>query len=426
MIAGLPNLPAVREWPSFDEASTDVKLSQMAQPGQPADSGVVRAALEQATQRHAQQLDAYYYEQLTAYLERMKVPDMRPDIERTVDQSLIELKTLVDQNTVALRAFENDYAGRQADYLHFRESNGLVREPHYPEGRLRHALAAICVGLVETVLNGNVLAIGATGGLIQGWSIAAMVSAVNVGCAFCGGNTSRFVNDRSWVRRSLGFFSVGACSIVLVLFNLLVAHYREALLGSEGYAETLEAGQRAWEAFSAGYFGVSDFMSWILFAMGMMAAGLGAWKGFTLEDSCPGYSRRARALKDVEADWREARERGVDDVAQLQSESASRINQYGHDHETNRATAETARTSASRLRDRLCRERAKLLADVEFLQARHCPNEEPITLGAMPAEQELPPVDFVDSAVVADCARSNLENLAARCSAAVNALTTPG
>ncbi len=218
----------------------------------------------------------------------------------------------------------------------------------------------------------------------------------------------------------LGFLSALLCAVILILFNLLVAHYREALLASTGYAETIGAGKRAWEAFSINYFGVSDFMSWLLFGMGLISAGLGAWKGYSMEDPYPGYSRRDRALKHAQDEWQEEREAAMDKLAELREEGVKNIDHYVDRFRRGLMRARKVRTSLFELSRNFQQEREKLRLQIKVLHAKHCPDEEPISLGEPLPEQETPSIESIDFALVEECARDHRQKLIDRCNTAMN------
>ena len=409
--------PAVGR-PVWDEVLLESRLHNTSS------TKLVRATIQDEAQRHLKKLEDCFYQQRRAYSERMHIQDVRPDIEREAAKTLGELETLTNKTERDLEIFRTEYANKLSDYDHFKEHNRLNREPYYPKSKLRHSLLAICAGGIETFFNGNMLAIGALGGLIQGYTIALTISVINVGGAFWAGNWARLLNDRTAIRQGLGVFVVLLGAVILILFNLLVAHYREALVASGEYTETIEAGKRAWDAFSKNWFGVSDFMSWLLFGMGAMSAGLGAWKGYSMEDPYPGYSRRARALKDAQIGFQHKQEDAMDGISKLQAGGVKKIDHYVDQFRIRRTKAGKMRTNILDLDRDFQRERERLLSRIKLLQAKHCPDEEPIFLGELHSEQEPAPVKSIDFALVEECARRRRQKLADHCNTAMISFKT--
>lgn len=410
-------------WPVFDTAAVDLKLRHINS------LRMKRATLKQEMHRHAQRVDSHHDEQRAAYLRRTVISDFRPDIEQEAARSLNGLAVLADRASNTLSAARTDLENKRQDYQGFRERNNLVREPHYPESVFRHVVLLILIALAETVLNGSMLSIGALGGLVQGWSIAFVIAVFNIGVAFALGNLIRLVNSKAFLDRTLGFLCAGLSIVVALLFNLFVAHYRSALLASEGFDESIAAGTRAWDSYSSGVFNVPDFMSWLLFGFGVLAAGFAAYKGYSLEDPYPGYSRRARAFKAAQDRFQDEYDDVIDELSQFQEDEAKQIDQHLQNLRVRVSDARESHVRASQLRARLASELAKLASDVEFLQAKHCPEEQPIRFQAIlsganrgAAVDSVPPPVEVDIEEVARLVRSKRLELSQRCAAVLERL----
>ena len=397
----------------------------MHSPGRANATRLAHVELTAAAQRHAHLLEEHCAEQRRAYLERMKVSDVRPDIDQETTASLVELESEIVRVKRELDDSRIEWDNKLADYQRFRDTNNITREPYYREDRFRHVLLALFAILAETILNGNFLATGAQGGLVQGWTLALGISFINVGGAFCGGSLARLVNDRTWTRRTIGFLSIATCACILILFNLLVAHYREALLASQGYTETLQSGKQAWTAFSENYVGVSDFMSWMLFALGMMSAGIGAWKGYSMEDPYPGYSRLARALRVSEAECKYNLEDALGKFKKIQKEVTSGIDQYVNDYRLRLSTAQSLSSSLADLPSRLRSEREKLLNSLLVLHAKYCPEEKMIELAPVLRRTDLPNSNNIPVDDVVEYAQKRQARITQRCKEVLNTLNNP-
>ena len=371
-------------------------------------------------------IENYFEEERKAYIQRMNVPDVRLDIEQAVAKALSDIETLAGK--WELDALRTEYADKLNDYNRFKERNRLDREPYYPKSKLRHSLWAIAAGIVETGLNGVLLAVGEQSGLIGGYGLALMIAVVNVGAAFAAGNIARFINDRSATRRSFVFLFVWLlCPCLFVLLNLLVAHYRDAILAvlaSGGYVETLESGKRAVESFLESWFGVSGFRSWLLFGMGMIAAGVGAWKGYSMEDPYPGYGRRHRARNDALDNLQKKRRDVAHEIDKIREEGFKSINSYHTHFKNSRMAAESTRGLLLALPRKLRWGREYLLLKIELLQSMYCPNEKPVTLDAPFPELKAPNTSDIDPAMIEECVRAQRQKLIDRCSLAVSGSQT--
>lgn len=412
-------------WPELDVAALESKLGTITSHSQADAPKLAHVELTAAARRHAYILDEYAAEQRRAYLERMKIRDVRTDIDQEATRSLAKLESEFTRAKREIADSQSEWRNKLNDYDRFRVNNGLRREPYYCEDRLRHVLLAILAIFAETLLNGNLLATGAQGGLLQGWTFAFGIAFINVGGAFCGGNLARMVNHRTWTRRTIGFFAIAICTCILILFNLLVAHYREALLASQGYSETIEAGRQAWTAFSQNYIGVSDFMSWMLFALGMISAAIGAWKGYTMEDPYPHYSRLARALRSSDAEFKERLEDALDEFETIQEEATSSIDQHVNDYRLRLSTAQTQSHCLIELPTRLCIERKKLLNSLTVLHAEYCPREKAIELEESTLQAEMPSMENVPAKNIVDHAKEKRDEIIQRYHTVVSELSSP-
>ena len=366
-------------------------------------------------------IENYFEEERKAYIQRMNVPDVRLDIEQAVAKALSDIETLAGK--WELDALRTEYADKLNDYNRFKERNRLDREPYYPKSKLRHSLWAIAVVILETIINGALLAVGEQSGLIGGYGLALMIAVVNVGAAFAAGNIARFINDRSATRRAFGFLVVLLLCPFFVLLNLLVAHYRDAILAvlaSGGYVETLESGKRAVESFLESWFGVSDFKSWLLSGMGMIAAVVGAWKGYSTEDPYPGYGRRHRARNDALDNLQKKRREVAPEIDKIREEGFKNIDSYLAQFQNSRTAAESTRGLLLALPRRLRWGREDLLLKIELLQSMYCPNERPITLDAPLPDLRAPNTEDIDPAMIEECVRAQRQKLIDRCNLAMS------
>lgn len=412
-------------WPELDVAALESKLGTMVSHGQADAPKLAHVELTAAARHHAYVLDEYAAEQRRAYLERMKVRDVRPDIDQEATRSLARLESEFTRSKREIADSQSEWRNKLNDYDRFRVNHGLKREPYYCEDRFRHILIAIVAIIAETVLNGNILATGAQGGLLQGWTLAFGIAFINVAGAFCAGNLARMVNHRKWSRRTIGFLSIAFCTCILILFNLLVAHYREALLASQGYTETIEAGQQAWTAFSENYIGVSDFMSWMLFALGMISAGIGAWKGYTMEDPYPHYSRLARALRTSDVEFKDGLEDALREFDIIQEEAVRSIDQYVNDYRLRLSNAQSQSMSLAELPSRLSGERRKLLNSLTVLHAEYCAQEREIELEETVLQTVVPSAKNVPAKIIVDHAKEKRDEIIQLCHTVVAELSSP-
>ena len=223
----------------------------------------------------------------------------------------------------------------------FRERNGLIRPPNYPDSKTWHFALVLVLCLVEAVMNGFFLALENEFGLFGGLSQAVLIAMFNVGVAFVIG---RFVvtefNHVRLGRRMLGLGLVSCYVVFVVAFNLAVAHYRDALeLNAAISSATDMAAQKAVRTFIGNPLAVQSFQSWIMVGIGGLFAFIACVDGYRFGDRYPGYERESRRHRDLYEEYsvkvesavdalRDIRDSAVDDMEQLREDLAKRRAAY--------------------------------------------------------------------------------------------------
>ena len=215
-----------------------------------------------------------------------------------------------------LRDLENlksDYSEAVDDVNSFKRTHRLRRASHYPDSNWMTASILLFALILESGLNGNFFAAGVDTGLVGGILQASIIAVINIGFGFLVGwwvlpyknHTQKYL-----VFSMLGFFLL--CLFISAVFNLLVGHYRDALV-----IDPDNAGQVAIESFTNGILSINDFNSWVLFAIGLLFFALAVYKGYSCDDPYPGYGRVARKKKSIEDSIGEERQEIIEDVEEM-------------------------------------------------------------------------------------------------------------
>ena len=114
----------------------------------------------------------------------------------------------------------------------------------------------------------------------------------------------------------------------------------------------------------------------------------------------------------------------MDGISKLQAGGVKKIDHYVDQFRIRRTKAGKMRTNILDLDRDFQRERERLLSRIKLLQAKHCPDEEPIFLGELHSEQEPVPVKSIDFALVEECARGRRQKLADHCNTAMISFKT--
>ena len=180
-----------------------------------------------------------------------------------------------------------EYSEQQDAITRFKERHGLERPAFVPGGGakvLTYGILAVLF-LVETVINGALLARLDTGGFMGGITIASAISFVNLAVpCFLFAPWLRQLAHRDWQRKALGVIGLGTYLSVFLLFNLAVAHYREAP-SSEAISNLIS------DPFS-----LPEFASWLLFLLGFVFSVVALLDGLKMADAYPGYGRLQAVL----------------------------------------------------------------------------------------------------------------------------------
>ena len=199
----------------------------------------------------------------------------------------------------------------------FRTDHGLKRTAHYPDtpGKVwRWGLIALLF-LAEVVGNSYFLSKGSVYGLIGGFAEAVIIAFLNLGVSMVLGifGLHQCWHRASW-RKTIGFLSLAVWLSFAGMFNLIVAHYREAA------GAFLEGGGAvALQAFKADPIGLTDFQSWVLFGIGALFAFIALVDALSMDDPYPFYGKLDRTLEDARAAYAEERDALITELEEIKS-----------------------------------------------------------------------------------------------------------
>ena len=122
------------------------------------------------------------------------------------------------------------------------------------------------------------------------------------------------------IRFYLGLFGLISAVVLGVIFNILVAHYRTALVHSPDNANEV-----AVQSFTNNMFYISEVDSWILFALGFIFFLAAAWKAYKFDDPYPGYGKLDRTKEIAKAEILESYDHSIQDLEGLYDEACIEI-----------------------------------------------------------------------------------------------------
>lgn len=189
---------------------------------------------------------------------------------------------------------------KEADYNYFRQVNGIVDEPRYPESLVWHMALIALLALIETGM--NAFFFENAQGLLGGFVVALGVSIVNIGLALLLGVLFRYKNLKSPGWRALGWASLLVFVVEAVYCNALFAAYRSTYQLVQDPDNVTELRRAFTEALgqAGGIFYLHapfpDLTSFVLFLFGLLLTAFAFYKGYTLDDRYPGHGAKHRLL----------------------------------------------------------------------------------------------------------------------------------
>ena len=184
----------------------------------------------------------------------------------------------------------------------FKKTNGLIRDADYPESQIFQWAVIIALLVTESILNSYFFAQGSDLGLLGGFLQAFLISIANIGSALLMGayilpwknHIQTDENDNpleKWsMQKSIAVIAIPFYCILIFTFNLAVAHYRAQL-----EIQPIKAVINAMTTMAASPFGIGNFEAWVLCLMGLLFSSFALIKGYTSDDSYPGYGKMTRA-----------------------------------------------------------------------------------------------------------------------------------
>lgn len=253
--------------------------------------GKVENEIVQAVQRARSAAVQDVQRDLSALDQRLKTENLDTRIEELGDTlSSVEARQATLGTTLGseVRETHREYSERRDAITKFKERHGLERPAFVPDAGakwLAFGFLAVLF-LVETVLNGALLARIDTGGFIGGITMAAGISLANlvVPC-FLFAPWLRQLAHRNWGRKALGVLGLATYLLAFLLFNLAVAHYREAP-SSESISNLIS------DPFS-----LPEFASWLLFFLGFVFSVFALLDGLKMADPYPRYGKLQEVLE---------------------------------------------------------------------------------------------------------------------------------
>ncbi|MBD9361768.1 hypothetical protein [Methylomonas fluvii] len=230
-----------------------------------------------------------FSDHLTTYNQRLanlNIEARLTQVTLAAKEAIGDFKAQIHQGQDDLEIARDDVDKHANQLKNFKLEHGLTRPAHYPRSKVFHLGVIAIIFVAECLFNALFLAVGNEFGLLGGVGEAFVISLVNIGIAlFLGRKAVPFIFHKHF---GLKLFW-GAIILIFCLgnfgFNLLVAHYRDAL----AIEMSDKAAITAMSSFMASPFNITDFKSWIMVGVGCFFALIALFDGLGMDDPYPKY-----------------------------------------------------------------------------------------------------------------------------------------
>ncbi|MDR5834567.1 hypothetical protein [Caballeronia sp. LZ034LL] len=217
-----------------------------------------------------------------------------------------------EQQRPVLVRLREDQLMREAELKAFRALNRITERASYPESPALPYLWLVPIILFETVC--NAVFYENAQGLLGGAVVAFAVSFVNLGIAFGLGVAFRYKNLSAPHKKATGWVALVLASVVAIYFNAIFSAYRSEYQLLTDPSDIVEAGEAFKRAMSVagqvfiGHLPSNDFMSFILFFIGLLLSLLAFCKGYNSDDRYPRHSKHDRLFMQASRAYDDAME----------------------------------------------------------------------------------------------------------------------
>lgn len=248
------------------------------------------------------------------YTQLMSTNNVNMQIQSQCNVTVDDLEAAAKLNQGNLKISLKEYQDADVAFRQFRNNNSINDPAHGDNGFLKWFAVSLVIIAAESVLNGVFFAKAHEMGLAGGVGNALAISVVNVGLASLAGLVTRNFNHvRPW-RKIIGALSFLGAACLALLFNFIVAHFRDAMTA----AAWDQAAGRAVERAIAVHFPES-IDAWLLALLGLLAAALAGWKTYGADHPYPGYGRISRKRNEAYETYCDKQETAIDSLKEIRN-----------------------------------------------------------------------------------------------------------
>jgi hypothetical protein len=288
-------------------------------------------------------------EELAIYSERLRALDFNgrfSELGMAAREAVSSFRAEAAQGRDELNALRRTLWDAERERSDFQRRHDLSRAPRPTTlaGSVLKLGFLLILLLVETVVNGQFLAVGNLGGLFGGFTQAFAFALLNILISF--GFAYLFV--RRWFMKGVTAKFVGGVAFVgFIIFafalNLGLAHFRDISANV-----TSNAGQLSLQRLLSSPLALTDIESWTFFSLGMLFSISAFLDGLWLGDPYPGYGEvenRRRKAHDAYTGHKAAL---IDQLTGIRDQTSEDIKEVDRDLSARLAEYENILTARSR------------------------------------------------------------------------------
>ena len=182
----------------------------------------------------------------------------------------------------------------------FKKDHDINRPAHKKASAVSTAFVLVSVFMIETLGNAGLIGTAHESGYIGAYTLAVTLSFINVITGYGAGSFGlRSAYHKELPHKIWGMFLVGAYLAGVFLFNLYIAHVRDAMQ-SGGFEEALN---QVWTKVWSLSFDFQDYQAPLMLIIGIAFSLIAFYKGFKSDDPYPDYGRQSRLRDDTEATY---------------------------------------------------------------------------------------------------------------------------
>lgn len=232
---------------------------------------------------------------------------------------------------------------------HFKTSNKLARPAHQKANSLVTGVILLGVFLIETLANAGLMGDAHEGGFIGAYALAVALSFINVCVGFGAGYLGlRSAFHRNFFRKLLGLASVLLYGGAIFIFNLYVAHVRDAMQSTE-FETALKS---VWAKVMDVSIDFVDFQAPVMLAVGVLFSLIAFYKGYSIDDPYPDYGRQSRLRDDCEITYTDTAKQLSDELNERRDEIKDVLNRVANELDFRKADYRSILSTAKRLNEK--------------------------------------------------------------------------